>query len=110
MHSSATRSPVRVAQLALPALISQARTRPFASRRFRRATSTGAATTRFLVKTAAADAGVWGLEGLPSGSATLVVRDLAGVFRVLNSPMDSYRQPTPGGSREVYSAIIFRQG
>ena len=44
------------------------------------------------------------------GSATLVARDLAGVFRVLNSPMDSYRQPTPGGSREVYSAIIFRQG
>jgi hypothetical protein len=24
--------------------------------------------------------------------------------------MDGYMQPTPGGSREVYSAIIFRQG
>jgi hypothetical protein len=43
------------------------------------------------------------------GSATLVARDPAGTFRVLNSPMDGYMQPTPGGSREVYSAIIFRQ-
>jgi len=43
------------------------------------------------------------------GSATLVARDLGGVFRVLNSPMDGYMQPTPGGSREVYSAVIFRK-
>ena len=43
------------------------------------------------------------------GSATLVARDPESAFRVMNSPMDGYMQPTPGGSREVYSAIVFRQ-
>jgi len=41
------------------------------------------------------------------GSATLVARDPAGAFHVVNSPMDDYMQPTPGGSRELYSAIVF---
>jgi uncharacterized protein YigE (DUF2233 family) len=42
------------------------------------------------------------------GSATLVAKDPEGAFRVLNTPMDGHMQPTPGGSREVYSAIVFR--
>src|SRR5260221_14686648 len=46
-----------VAQLALPALTTNARMRPFDSRRFFLESVTGAATTRFCVKTAAADAG-----------------------------------------------------
>ena len=41
------------------------------------------------------------------GSATLVARDTEGAFHVMNSPMDGHMQPTPGGSREVYSAIVF---
>lgn len=41
------------------------------------------------------------------GSATLAARDPEGAFYVMNSPMDGYLQPTPGGSREVYSAIVF---
>jgi phosphodiester glycosidase len=43
------------------------------------------------------------------GSATLVARDPEGAFHVMNSPMDGYMQPTPGGSRKVYSAIVFSQ-
>jgi len=43
------------------------------------------------------------------GSATLVTRDSGDEYRVVNSPMDGYMQPTPGGSREVYSAVIFRK-
>jgi exopolysaccharide biosynthesis protein len=43
------------------------------------------------------------------GSATLVARDTEGAFHVMNSPMDSHMQPTPGGSRQVYSAIVFTQ-
>jgi uncharacterized protein YigE (DUF2233 family) len=43
------------------------------------------------------------------GSATLVTKDTEGAFHVMNSPMDSHMQPTPGGSREVYSAIVFNQ-
>jgi Phosphodiester glycosidase len=42
------------------------------------------------------------------GSATLVAKDTAR-FRVVNSPMDGHMQPTPGGSRQVYSAILFTQ-
>ncbi len=41
------------------------------------------------------------------GSATLAARDPEGRFHVVNSPMDGYLQPAPGGSREVYSAILF---
>lgn len=41
------------------------------------------------------------------GSATLAARDPEGEFRVVNSPMDGYLRPTPGGSRELYSAIVF---
>ena len=41
------------------------------------------------------------------GSATLVARGPSGAFRVVNSPMDDYMRPTPGGSRELYSAIVF---
>src|SRR6266478_4216665 len=55
---SATVSPeAPVAQLALPALTTTARMRPLDSRRFFFERVTGAATTRFCVKTAAADAG-----------------------------------------------------
>jgi uncharacterized protein YigE (DUF2233 family) len=43
------------------------------------------------------------------GSATLVTKDSGDEYRVVNSPMDGYMQPTPGGSREVYSAVIFRK-
>jgi Phosphodiester glycosidase len=43
------------------------------------------------------------------GSATLVARDTQNAFHVMNSPMDAHMQPTPGGSREVYSAIVFTQ-
>jgi exopolysaccharide biosynthesis protein len=43
------------------------------------------------------------------GSATLVTKDSEDEYRVVNSPMDGYMQPTPGGSREVYSAVIFRK-
>jgi exopolysaccharide biosynthesis protein len=41
------------------------------------------------------------------GSATLAVRNSEGTFRVMNNPMDGYMRPTPGGSRELYSAIVF---
>ncbi len=41
------------------------------------------------------------------GSATLVVRNAEDAFRVMNNPMDGYMRPTPGGSRELYSAIVF---
>jgi hypothetical protein len=41
------------------------------------------------------------------GSATLVTRDPKGALHVINSPMDDYMRPTPGGSRELYSAIAF---
>src|ERR1035438_5461895 len=54
---SATASPVRVAQLALPALITTAPHRPLDAFRWLRPRRTGAACTRFCVKTAAALAG-----------------------------------------------------
>ena len=57
-QASATRSPVRVAQFALPALISTALTRPRDLVKLMRARRTGAACTRFCVNTAAAEAGV----------------------------------------------------
>lgn len=41
------------------------------------------------------------------GSATLATRDPEGAFHVLNNPMDGYLRPTPGGSRELYSAVVF---
>ena len=41
------------------------------------------------------------------GSATLAARDPEGAFHVVNNPMDGYELPTPGGSRELYSAIVF---
>jgi Phosphodiester glycosidase len=41
------------------------------------------------------------------GSATLAARDPEGAFHVVNSPMDGYQRPTPGGSRELYSAVVF---
>jgi exopolysaccharide biosynthesis protein len=43
------------------------------------------------------------------GSATLAARDPEGAFHVINNPMDSHNVPTPGGSRELYSAIVFTQ-
>ncbi len=43
------------------------------------------------------------------GSATLVARDPEGAFHVINSPMDDYMQPAPGGSRKLYSAIVFTE-
>jgi Phosphodiester glycosidase len=43
------------------------------------------------------------------GSATLAARDPEGAFHVINNPMDGYMQPTPGGSRELYSALVFAQ-
>src|SRR5437773_2059136 len=46
-----------VAQLAFPAFTTTARMRPFDKRKFSLEIRTGAATTRFCVKTAAADAG-----------------------------------------------------
>ncbi len=43
------------------------------------------------------------------GSATLAARDSEGAFHVVNNPMDGHMRPTPGGSRELYSAIVFVQ-
>ena len=43
------------------------------------------------------------------GSATLAARDPEGAFHVINNPMDAHNVPTPGGSRELYSAIVFTQ-
>ena len=43
------------------------------------------------------------------GSATLAARDPEGGFHVINNPMDAHNVPTPGGSRELYSAIVFTQ-
>jgi hypothetical protein len=43
------------------------------------------------------------------GSATLAARDPEGAFHVVNNPMDGHNLPTPGGSRELYSAIVFAQ-
>ena len=43
------------------------------------------------------------------GSATLAARDPEGLFHVINNPMDAHNVPTPGGSRELYSAIVFTQ-
>ncbi len=43
------------------------------------------------------------------GSATLAARDPEGAFHVINNPMDGHNLPTPGGSRELYSAIVFAQ-
>jgi Phosphodiester glycosidase len=43
------------------------------------------------------------------GSATLAARDPVGAFHVINNPMDGHNLPTPGGSRELYSAIVFTQ-
>ena len=43
------------------------------------------------------------------GSATLAARDPEGEFHVINNPMDGHNVPTPGGSRELYSAIVFTQ-
>jgi uncharacterized protein YigE (DUF2233 family) len=43
------------------------------------------------------------------GSATLVAKDAEDAFHVINSPMDGYMQPARGGSRELYSAIVFTQ-
>jgi uncharacterized protein YigE (DUF2233 family) len=41
------------------------------------------------------------------GSATLAARDPQGAFHVVNNPMDGFERPAPGGSRELYSAIVF---
>ena len=43
------------------------------------------------------------------GSATLAARDPEGAFHVINNPMDAHNVSTPGGSRELYSAIVFTQ-
>lgn len=43
------------------------------------------------------------------GSSTLAARDPEGAFHVINNPMDGHNLPTPGGSRELYSAIVFAQ-
>src|SRR5438876_7010045 len=71
---SATVSPeAPVAQLALPALTTTARMRPLDSRRFFFERVTGAATTRFCVKTAAAEAGT-SLEMSARSSAPVFLR------------------------------------
>jgi hypothetical protein len=43
------------------------------------------------------------------GSSTLAARNPEGAFHVVNNPMDGDMQRTPGGSRELYSAIVFAQ-
>jgi uncharacterized protein YigE (DUF2233 family) len=43
------------------------------------------------------------------GSATLAARDPQGAFHVINNPMDGHNQPAPGGSRQLYSTIVFTQ-
>src|SRR5262249_18520704 len=65
-----------VAQLALPALTTTARMRPFDSARCFFERTTGAATTRFCVKTAAADAGT-SLERIARSSAPVFFRPQA---------------------------------
>jgi hypothetical protein len=69
--ASATLSPVRVAQLALPALTSTARARPPVAARLRRVKRTGAACTRFVVNTPAAAASTSETISARSGLATL---------------------------------------
>src|ERR1043165_5770111 len=65
-----------VAQLALPALTTTARMRPLEDCRFFLERVTGAATTRFWVKTAAADAGA-SLETRARSSAPVFLRPQA---------------------------------
>jgi hypothetical protein len=48
-------------------------------------------------------------DGDVGGSATLAAKDPEGAFHVINNPMDGHNVPTPGGSRELYSAIVFTQ-
>src|SRR5580658_10590413 len=65
-----------VAQLALPAFTMTARMRPFEARRCSLEMVTGAATTRFCVKTAAADAGT-SLQIIATSSAPVFFRPQA---------------------------------
>src|ERR1700674_3506922 len=65
-----------VAQLALPAFTTTARMRPFEVRKCSLEMRTGAATTRFCVKTAAADAGT-SLEKRPRSSAPVFFKPQA---------------------------------
>src|SRR6267142_6664966 len=68
VRSAAAWPAAPVAQLALPAFTTTARMRPFDARLFSLEIRTGAATTRFCVKTAAADAGT-SLEMMARSSA-----------------------------------------
>src|SRR5580700_4114165 len=76
VRSAAACPSAPVAQLALPAFTTTPRIRPFDARRFALETSTGAATTRFCVNTAAADAGT-SLEKIARSSAPVFFRPQA---------------------------------
>src|SRR5258705_4599265 len=73
VRSAAAWPAAPVAQLALPAFTTTARMRPFDARRCSLEMRTGAATTRFCVKTAAADAGM-SLERIARSSAPRVFK------------------------------------
>src|SRR5262249_30461174 len=73
VRSEAARPSAPVAQLALPALTTTQRMRPFEARRFAFETVTGGATTRFCVNTAAAEAGT-SLEITARSSAPVFFR------------------------------------
>src|SRR5208283_2823935 len=76
VFSEAARPAGPVAQLALPAFTMTARIRPFEARKFSLETTTGGATTRFCVKTAAAEAGT-SLESSARSSAPVFFRPQA---------------------------------
>src|SRR5208283_698555 len=76
VFSEAARPAGPVAQLALPALTITARTRPFEARKFSLDTITGGATTRFCVKTAAAEART-SLESIARSSAPVFFKPQA---------------------------------
>src|SRR5271157_752338 len=76
VFNEAARPAGPVAQLALPALTMTARMRPPDARKFSFETTTGGATTRFCVKTAAAEAGT-SLESSARSSAPVFFRPQA---------------------------------
>src|SRR5437899_11505197 len=73
VHTAAAYPAAPVAQLALPAFTTTARMRPFDARRCALEIVTGAATTRFCVKTPAADART-SLERMAKSSAPVFFR------------------------------------
>src|SRR5450755_3557889 len=76
VRSAAARPSAPVAQLALPAFTTTPRIRPLDARRLALETSTGGATTRFCVNTAAADAGT-SLEKIARSRAPVFFRPQA---------------------------------